>query len=157
MSENISCGLTASFLDSGRVLANAGNAAAVVAGIGCIMAGPAGSRCVLAGSLLVWFVESWFAVRVAIDSSLFRVLAADPAEGGRQLDAMLSRSAAVPQPPDAARSGPEATPLGTATARERPLEDRSHGALKFWRRQTSALAIQLAAFAAGIVLRIANF
>ena len=137
MSNDISCGLTASFLDSGRVLANAGNAAAIVAGIGCIgcigciVASPSRSGLVLGGSLLFWFVECWFAVRVAIDSSLFRVLADDPEEGGRQLDAMLNRSG-------------------------RTLADRSRGALALWRKQIAALSMQLAALAVGIVLRFAN-
>ena len=131
MSNDISCGLTASFLDSGRVLANAGNAAAIVAGIGCIVASPSYSGLVLGGSLLFWFVECWFAVRVAIDSSLFRVLADDPEEGGRQLDAMLNRSG-------------------------RTLADRSRGALALWRKQIAALSMQLAALAVGIVLRFAN-
>jgi type IV secretory pathway TrbD component len=135
MSSDFSCGLTASFLDSGRILANAGNALAIVAGIGCVVAGPSCGRWVLAGSLLVWFVECWFAVRVAIDSSLFRVLAANPEEAGRQLDAMLFR---------------------TATVRERPLADRTRGAMNLWRKQIVALAVQLAALVAGIILKVAN-
>jgi hypothetical protein len=156
MSYDISCGLTASFLDSGRILANAGNAAAVVAGIGCIIAGPSCGRWVLAGSLLVWFVECWFAVRVAIDSSLLRVLAADPEEAGRQLDDLRSRPGAGPLRPDTAPSRPDAAPFGTATVRERPIADRTRGAMKLWRKQIAALAIQLAALTAGTVLRIAN-
>jgi hypothetical protein len=131
MSDNIGCGLTASFLDSGRAIANAGNTAAIVAGIGCIVAGPGYGRWVLAGSLLFWFVECWFAVRVAIDRSLFRVLATDADEGGRQLDAMLNRAG-------------------------RPLPDRTRGALALWRKQIAALAIQLAVLAAGIVLSAAS-
>ncbi len=137
MSDDFRCTLTASFLNSGRVLANAGNAAAMVAGVGCVVAGPPGSRWVLAGSLLFWFAECWFAVRVAIDSSLFRVLAPDPEEAGRQLDAMLPHR-------------------GAATVRERSLEDRTRGALRLWRKQIAALAVQFAALAAGITLRIAN-
>jgi hypothetical protein len=149
MSNDVNCGLTASFLDSGHVLANASNAAAIVAGIGCIIAGPACGRWVLGGSFLFWFVECWFAVRVSIDSSLFRVLAADPVDAGRKLDAMLSRPAAAPTRTTAA-------PFGTATVRERPLEDRTRGAMKLWRKQIAALAMQLATLTAGIVLRVAN-
>jgi hypothetical protein len=131
LSADFTCGLTRSFLGSGRVLANAGNAAAIVGGVGCVVAGPVYSRIVLAGSLLFWFVECWFAVRVAIDGSLFGVMAADPEEGGRQLDVMLNRTG-------------------------RPLAERSRGALALWRKQIAALAVQLAALAAGIILRIAN-
>ncbi len=129
MSDNIGCGLTASFLDSGRVLANAGNAAAIVAGIGSIVSGPSAGRWVMAGSLLIWFVECWFAVRIAIDCSLFRVLAADPDEGGRQLDVMLNRGG-------------------------RTLDDRARGALALWRKQIAALAVQLTMLTVGIALTI---
>jgi hypothetical protein len=139
MSADFRCGLTASFLDSGRILANAANAAAIVAGIGCAVASPPWSRLVLAGSLLFWFVECWFAMRAAIDSSLFRVMAADPEEAARQLDAMLG-----------------AAPFGAATVRERSLADRTRGALALWRKQIFALGVQFAALSAGIILRIAN-
>jgi hypothetical protein len=149
MSNDVNCGLTAGFLDSGHVLANASNAAAIVAGIGCIIAGPACGRWVLGGSFLFWFVECWFAVRVSIDGSLFRVLAADPVEAGRKLDAMLSRPAGAP-------TRPNASPFGTATVRDRPLEERTRGAMKLWRKQIAALAMQLATLTAGIVLRVAN-
>jgi hypothetical protein len=101
-----------------------------------VVAGPVYSRIVLAGSLLFWFVECWFAVRVAIDGSLFGVMAADPEEGGRQLDVMLKRTKLN-------RTG-------------RPVAERSRGALALWRKQIAALAVQIAALAAGIVLRIVN-
>jgi hypothetical protein len=156
MSNDVNCGLTAGFLDSGHVLANASNAAAIVAGIGCIIAGPACGRWVLGGSFLFWFVECWFAIRVSIDSSLFRVLAVDPVDAGRKLDAMLSRPNAAPLPPGDAPLPPGAAPFRTATVRDRPLEDRTRGAMKLWRKQIAALAMQLATLTAGIVLRVAN-
>src|SRR5260370_20186849 len=123
MSGDFRCGLTASFLDSGRVLANAGNAAAIVAGIGCVVPGPSCSRFVLAGSLLFWFVECWFAVRVAIDSSLFRVMAADTEEAGRQLDAMLVRPGAVPSAPTPVDAVPfDAAPSDAAPSDAAPSD-----------------------------------
>src|ERR1039457_5256187 len=131
LSADFTCGLTRSFLGSGRVLANAGNAAAIVGGVGCVVAGPVYSRIVLAGSLLFWFVECWFAVRVAIDGSLFGVMAGDPGGGGGRVAGLVNRTG-------------------------RPLAERSRGALALWRKQIAALAVQLAALAAGIILRIAN-
>ena len=125
----MSCEITASFLDSGRVLAHAGNGGAILAGVGSLMVGSELARTVLAVSLLFWFVECYYAVRVSIDSSLFRVIAADPEESVRRLDEVLHRA-------------------------ERPLEDRRRGALGLWRKQRAALAAQLATLMAGIVLRI---
>jgi len=131
MNDAVECQLTASFLDSGRTIAHAGNAAAVVAGIGCMTGGPFAGHLVLALSLVFWFVGCWFAVRVSIDSSLFRALAGDAEEASRQLDRMLRRPG-------------------------RPLAERTRGALALWRKQIAALALQLAALAVGIALRIAN-
>ena len=131
MSKHVGCGVTSSFLDSGRTIAHAANAAAVVAGLGCLWEGPVASRSTLAASIVFWLVECWFAVRVSIDASLFRVMAEDADEGARRLDAMLDRAG-------------------------RPIEDRTRGALAPWRKQIAALVLQIAALAAGIVLRIAN-
>ena len=126
--------ITAAFLDSGRVLANAANAAAVVAGLGCVMTSPVYSRFAFAGSMIVWFVECYYAVRVAIDNSLFRLLATDPEEAARRIDDFL----------------------GTSTEPSRSLEDRTRGALTLWRTQIVCFALQLAALIAGVILRVAN-
>jgi hypothetical protein len=134
VSHAMSSSITAAFLDSGRALANAANAAAIVAGVGCVMTGPIYSRIAVTGSILIWFLESYYAVRVAIDSSLFRLLATDPEEAARDLDNFL----------------------GTSREPSRSIEDRARGALSLWRRQIAALTLQLTALIAGIVLRIAN-
>lgn len=135
MPDAMSSNITASFLDSGRVLANAANAAAIVAGVGCMMTSPMYSRLALTGSILIWFLQSYYALRVAIDGSLFRLLAADPEEAARQLDNFLGRSR---------------TP-------GRSIDDRARGALTLWRRQIVAISLQLTALILGIFLRIANF
>lgn len=129
--DSMSCEITASFLDSGRVLGNAANAAAVVAGVGCFWAGWLLVRVVLGASLLFWFLECYFAVRVSIDASLFRVMAADVEAVGERLDESLGRPA-------------------------RSLEDRTRGALNLWRKQRAMLAVQLATLFTGIVLRMAG-
>ena len=131
MSKNVDCALTASFLDSGRTMANAANAAAVIAGLGCVMVEPSGSRIALAASILLWLAQCYFAVRVLIDASLFRVLAGDLEEGTRRLDEVLNRP-------------------------NRTVEDRLRGALGLWRGQIVTFVLQLAALAAGAVLRLAN-
>ena len=124
--------IAASFLRSGRTLANAANAAAVVAGVACFISNPAYTRILLAGSILLWFVECYYAMRVAIDASLFRAMSVDADAVARDLDAFLKRSAG------------------------RPLQDRTRGALELWRRQIAALVVQLATLFAAIVLRLAN-
>lgn len=120
--------VTAAFLDSGRVIANAANAAGVVAGIGCFIVGPGYRRGILACSILLWFIECYYAVRVAIDASLFRVLASDPEGAAHAIDNLVQRRG------------------------ERSLKDRTHGALALWRRQIAFLILQLAALALGVIL-----
>lgn len=132
MSHSMSSNITAGFLDSGRVLANVANTAAVIAGVGCVIMSPGYSRLALAASIALWFVESYYAVRVAIDSSLFRLLATDPEGTSRHLDNFLR------------------------TTKERSLEDRTRGALALWRRQIVYFTVQLATLLAGIMLRVAN-
>jgi hypothetical protein len=132
------CQVTAGFLESGRTLANAANAAAVIAGVGCWWVH--GVCVVLLGmSLLAWVAESWFAMRVAIDRSLFRTLAGEPAEGADWLDGLLVDWGLV------------------KAAQSRSMTDRSRGALRFWRTQCVALAVQLAALGGAIMLHAVNF
>jgi hypothetical protein len=129
------CEVTAGFLESGRTLSNVANAAAVIAGIG---AGVSTSGVLLVVSLAAWLVESWFAVRVAIDRSLFRTLASYPQDGADWLDALLVDWNLV------------------KAATSRSMADRSRGALRLWRMQAAALTVQLATLAAGIILRVVN-
>jgi hypothetical protein len=74
MNAELDSRVTASFLESGQ-LANASHAAAVVAGFGAVAAHSAVAGFLFSSSMLCWLCECWFAVRVAIDASLFRRLA----------------------------------------------------------------------------------
>ena len=132
MDGDFDCKVTASFLDSGRVLANAAHAGAILAGLGCFISLAIAARAFFLISILFWFAGCWFAVRVAIDASLFRALTGS--EDLQKLDALLSRWRLVKQPKD------------------RGIEDRSRGALRLWRRQATVLTLQLSALLAGIAL-----
>ena len=131
MRAGFDCEVTAGFLDSGRTLSNIANAAAIIAGLST-------SGIPLGLSLAAWLVESWFAVRVAIDRSLFRTLAANPQDGADWLDALLVDWKLI------------------KAAKSRSMADRSRGALGLWRMQAAALSVQLAALAVGIILRAVN-
>jgi hypothetical protein len=107
------------------------NAAAIIAGFGI-------TGIPLVVSLAVWLVESWFAVRVAIDRSLFRTLAANPRDGADWLDALLVDRKLI------------------KAANSRSMEDRSRGALRLWRLQAAALTVQLVVLVAAVVLRVGS-
>jgi hypothetical protein len=132
------CNVTAGFLASGSTLAAIANVAAIIAGFAYWYAAPGASAAVLAFSLACWMVGSWFAVRVAIDRSLFRTLAEDSPEGAEWLDALLVEWALV------------------KSTKSRSIADRSRGALRLWRMQSAALVIQLAALAGAMMLRAVN-
>jgi hypothetical protein len=132
------CDVTAGFLESGRTVANVANAAAIVAGVGYWYEGPGASAVGLAVSLVFWAVESWFAVRVAIDRSLFHTLAEEPGEGADWLDALLVDWKMVKSP------------------KSRSMADRSRGALRLWRMQWVALGLQLTALGCAMILRAVN-
>ena len=133
------CSVTASILESGRVMANAGHAGAIVAGVGSAFAHTAIVRMIFAASILCWLVECWLAGRVAIDASLFRTLATEPEDGGKMLDELLTGWG-----------------LGR-NLKERSMADRSRAALGLWRRQAAVLAIQLTSLATGIVIQAVGF
>ena len=98
MNVQVDSSLTASFLESGQMLAKAGNAAAVVAGITGVTVYSDAVRLLLAGSMLCWVFECWFAVRVRIDASLFRQLAGESEGEWRRLDELLIEWG-FPRPP----------------------------------------------------------
>ena len=138
MRPGFDCEVAAGFLESGRTLANVANVAAIVAGVGYWYEGPGWSSIGLAVSLVCWIVESMFAVRVAIDRSLFQTLAKDPEAGGGWLDALL-------------------VDWKLAGARKsRNMPERSKAALRLWRIQRSALILQLAALGGAMILRAVN-
>lgn len=139
MKPDFECRATASFLESGRVMANAGHAGAMIAGIGIAFSHTPLVRVIFAAAMLCWLVECWLAVRVAIDASLFRALALEPEDGGRKLDELLS---------------------GWGLRRqltERSMADRSRAALALWRKQAAILAVELAAAVAGALIHVVGF
>lgn len=88
MKPDTHCLATASLLDAGVTLADAGNAAALAAAIGAWH-----TRSLVCGlSLLLWPAMCWYASRTAIDAALFRALAADPDAVGRELDQYLHKA-----------------------------------------------------------------
>jgi len=130
--------VVSSILDSGRTLGIASHAAAVIAGVGCLFAHPATARIAFAGVILFWFVECWLAVRTRIDASLFRMLAEDPESRSGRLDELLMEWGWL------------------KTARERSIEDRCRGALRWWRLQVAAFVIECCALAAGLIIAAAS-
>jgi len=131
------CQVAAGFLESGRTLAHVANAAALIAGVGCWWSQGYG-RMLLVCSLAAWLVQTWFAVRVAIDRSLFQTLSQHPADGADWLDELLVEWKLVKSTPN------------------RSMADRVQGALGLWRSQSAALAFQLAVLCGGLVFRAGN-
>ena len=131
MRAKFDCEVMAGLLESGRVLSHVANAAAIIAGIG-------GASILTVVSLAAWPIGSWYAVRVAIDRSLFRTLAANPEEGVEWLDSLLLDWKLV------------------KVAGSRNIADRSRGALRLWRMQAAALVVQLATLAAAEILRVVH-
>jgi hypothetical protein len=139
MNADLDSRVTASLLESGWILANAGHAAALVAGFGSVAAHHATARLLFSSSMLCWLVECWFAVRVLIDTSLFRHLAGEPEDAWGRLDELMGA-------------------WGFLRARQgRRPEDRSRGAMALWRRQAIALGMQLAILIAAVVLQATTF
>lgn len=132
----------AGILDSGRTMENAGHAAAIIAGLGCFLAHPAAARIAFAGAILLWIGECWLAARTRIDASLFRMLAEnlteDPEARVDRLDRLLMRWGLV------------------KNARERSMDHRCRGALRLWRVQVAAFAIECCALAAGLIFALAS-
>lgn len=138
MANEIECAVVASLLDSGQTLANAGHAAALIAGAGCLFAHPAAARVAFAIGILFWFAQCWAAVRTRIDASLFRMLAEQPASRAVEMDQAFLTLGFAKRP------------------RERSIESRCAGALRLWRLQIAAFAMECAAVAAGMILALRN-
>jgi hypothetical protein len=129
------CVVTASLLRSGRVLASAGNCAAVMAAVGLLLSHAEAARLLFAASILCWPLAVYLGVRVAIDASLFRGLAGELAEGGQALDKLLRDRGLMRAKP------------------ERTLTERSRGAVRIWKRMIVIVAVQLTIVAAAVVIQ----
>jgi hypothetical protein len=139
MNAELDSRVAASFLESGGILANASDVAAVVAGFGTVAAHSAIAGLLFSSSMLCWLCECWFAVRVAIDASLFLRVADESEDGWRQVDEWINA-------------------FGFLRAREgRSVADRARGAVALWRRQAVALAIQFAILIAALFVQTEGF
>jgi hypothetical protein len=118
------CRVTEGFLESGQTISQAANVAALIAGLGCWWMKGAGLAFLFV-SLMAWALETWFAVRVSIDRSLFHTMAERPEDAGEALDAVLVDWRIIKQ------------------ARPRSMADRCRGALRLVRKQTLAFGVQL--------------
>jgi hypothetical protein len=136
MNAQLDSSLTASFLESGQMLANVGNAAAVVAGIAGVTVHSAVARLLVTGSISCWLIECWFAVRVKIDASLFRQMTRESEGDWRRLDELLVEWGFPRTPGD------------------RSVDDRRCTAMKLWRSQAVTLVIQLAILATGVLFEV---
>ena len=123
---------TAAFLDSGRTLALASQAAVITTALAIPPYGLA--RYAFELALFAWAAAIWFAVRVAIDAALFRALA-DDADAPTRLDSLLRCWGFTP---------PAAT---------RTLEERARGAVRLWKLQAICTAIQILFTLAGFLLK----
>jgi hypothetical protein len=124
-------------------MANVANAAGVIAGVGYWYEGPGASSLALAVSLVFWIVETWFAIRVAVDRRLFHAMAEDPEAAATRLDELLVEWKL--------RKAPK-----SPTMENRSLADRSRGALRLLRMQWAAMVLQLAVLASAMILRAVN-
>jgi hypothetical protein len=139
MNAELDSRVTASFLESGQILANASHAAAVVAGFGTAAAHSAIAGLLFSSSMLCWLCECWFAVRVAIDASLFRRVADESEDGWRQVDEWMNACGFL------------------RLSEGRSIADRARGAVALWRRQAVALAIQFAILIAAVFVQTEGF
>jgi hypothetical protein len=132
------CRVTASFLESGRILANAGNCAAAGGVLGILLAHTLPARIVLASSMLCWPAVCYLAVRVAIDASLFRELSRE--QDGDALDEVLRADGLrkKSQPPLQPRS----------------LAARRGGALRLWKRLMMVLTVQVAMLLGALIVEV---
>jgi hypothetical protein len=139
MQDGFDCEATAAFLSSGRTVSNAANAVAVIAGVGCWWSIRGPVSILLGLSLAAFVVQTWFAVRVAIDRSLFQALA-NGEDRAKRMDVLLVDWKLV-----------------KTVMADRSMGDRSRGALALWRKQSTALAIQLLALGGAIILHTVTF
>jgi hypothetical protein len=138
MRPGLECGVTASFLESGKALAAASHTGALVAGVAILIVHSLVPRVVFASSLLCWVAGCWFGLRVAIDASLFRALAAEAEDAWPRFDALLVEWGL------------------RRTTRERSVAERIRGALALWRKQGMLLALQLVTLVSGMFLAAAG-
>jgi len=131
----VECALAAAFLQSGRVASNAANISALIGAAGALVSHVPAARWLFAASLVAWAAGCYFGLRVAADAALFRALGPEPGERADILDEAL-----------------RAWGLGNGKP-GRTIAERSRGAIRLWRSLIAAVALQLAALSAGIIIQ----
>lgn len=132
MHDEFECRVVASLLDSGAVVANAAQAAFLLSATGLALTAPTASSAAFALAILCWAAGGWASIRVTIDASLFRELAARP--DFAMLDGSLERLGFP-------RRKKNCTP-----------DDRFRASLRLWRFQLATFVLQLISLAAGAAL-----
>ncbi len=136
MNPTFESGVTASLLNSGTSLTTASNCSAVIGAAGVLLGHSATAHAIFVVPVLFWPLACYFSIRVSIDASLFRELAAAGQDNGPALDELLRR-------------------LGLARKRsDRTVSDRSQGAMKLWRRLIAITGIQVATSVTAIVIEV---
>ena len=128
--------LTFSLVDSGRMIAQAANVAALLAGAGLLLPGQFLSRLMFWSSILCWFTGIWVAARVAMDASLLRALAAEGSgtDGKARDELLVHFQLRGPRP-------------------ARTITDRSRGAIRLWPWQIAVGIAQFAMIICGGILK----
>jgi hypothetical protein len=127
---------TAAVLRSGASAALAGHAAAVLTLLPLSKGGPA--AWIAVGSLLVWGVEVYLAIRVQMDARFFELFEAHHMEqSAEQLDRFLEAAGFRKNIPP------------------RTMQERQRGALRLWRALVFAVAAQIALLLAAILYWLA--
>ncbi len=135
MLSGFDCRAAAAILQSGRTLAHAGSAGALIAAYG-IFASHGIPAVLLYVSLVFWLVQTYFAARVAIDASLFRELGEHPEDDPSALDNLLANWKLIKR------------------AKPRNLAERFDGALRLWKMQTRAFAVQILILLAALTIHL---
>lgn len=126
--------VAAALLDSGRTAALAGHVAKVLSVLTLLLAPvppPISAFVALVLVVCLWPAQCWYAVRGAVDASLFRVLGPDPGSLD-SLDSSLARW----------RLGPARAP--------RSAGERATAALRIWRRHLAIVGVQASLLLLGL-------
>ena len=135
MSDSFDARITAAILGSGKVLATVANISAIIAGVGCWYSGEKRISYLVLLSLTSWLMQSYFAVRVAIEGDLFLALSHGDSRDPAVLDALLIQWKLK------------------RNTNKTSLSERTHGALRLWRLQRYSLILQVLFLAASLILR----
>jgi hypothetical protein len=135
MNSSLECGVTASFLRSAKMLANASHCAALIGAAGVLLASSLPARLIFAASVLCWPGACYLGLRCAVDAYLFRDLPLAEEGAGKAMDSVLRAHGLI------------------RNASDRPLADRCRGALALWKRMVALVSLQVLAVLAGVIVQ----